>query len=349
VTGAGALLRQARTWLEAGRGVALATVVRTWGSAPCPAGSLLVVNDGMEFVGSVSGGCVEGDVIRESLAAIEDGRPRLLSYGVPSDRAWAAGLACGGTIEVFVEDLAPGRDLLGSLLAAIEAKETVVRATDLPGGESRLLRPPAAASTSDPALEAAREAALAGESRAVEIGGARVFLGVFLPPVRLVIVGAVHVAQALAPMARIVGHDVVIVDPRPAFATEQRFPGAALVPEWPEQALARLAIDRGTAVVTLTHDPKIDDPALVAALRSDAFYVGALGSRRTQAARRERLRGMGFSEADLARVHGPVGLAIGAISPSEIAVSILAEVVSCLRRARLGRDQDSDSSTIAIP
>jgi xanthine dehydrogenase accessory factor len=225
------------------------------------------------------------------------------------------------------------RELLAELLAALRARRAVVVATRLPSGEARLLDPFAEGEGEDPALRgAAREAALLDRAARLDTAQGPVFLRPYPPPVRLAVVGAVHVAQALAPMARLAGYEVLVIDPRRAFATEARFPGVALAHDWPDEALARLPLDRRSAVVTLTHDPKIDDPALAAALRSDAFYVGALGSQRTQAARRERLRELGFADGDLARIHGPVGLAIGAASPGEIAAAILAELVSCLRR-----------------
>jgi xanthine dehydrogenase accessory factor len=229
------------------------------------------------------------------------------------------------------------RDLLAELRRDLAAKRPAVVATWMNGGESVLLHPDDTdpAPGVDPAVvAAAREAALDDESRTVETGGGPVFLRVYNPPVRLVVVGAVHVSQALAPMARLAGYDVVVVDPRRAFASEERFRGVEVTREWPDDALARLGVDRRTALVTMTHDPKIDDPALVAALRSDAFYVGALGSRKTQAARRDRLRELGLSEAQVARIDGPVGLSIGSVSPGEIAVSILAQLVARLRLRR---------------
>ncbi len=226
------------------------------------------------------------------------------------------------------------RDMLSRLLADVAAKRPAVLATDLATGETRLLRPFDPEPGLDPALAAAaREAASNDESTKIDTGGGAVFLRVYSPPVRVVIVGAVHIAQPLAEMARLSGYEPVVVDPRRAFATEARFAGVPLVTEWPDEALAKLGLDRRTAVVTMTHDPKIDDPALVAALRSDSFYVGALGSRKTQAARRERLRAMGFTDADLSRIHGPVGLPIGARSPGEIAVSILSQLVGALHGA----------------
>jgi xanthine dehydrogenase accessory factor len=213
------------------------------------------------------------------------------------------------------------RDLLEALLAARAGNRPVVLATTLATGAQELLGPdhPAAAR------------ALAADDSRVDDG---VFLHVFNPPLRLVVVGAVHVAQALAPMAAAAGFTVTIVDPRRAFATAARFPGLHLVTAWPGPALAELAPDGRTAIVTLTHDPKLDDPALAAALRSPVFYIGALGSKKTHAARLERLRAEGFDDAALARIHGPVGLALGARQAGEIAVSILAQVVQVLRGAR---------------
>jgi xanthine dehydrogenase accessory factor len=224
------------------------------------------------------------------------------------------------------------RDLLARVLADVAARKTVVVATDLATGESRLVRPFDADPGADAAVAAAaRDAAVRDESTKVEREGGAIFLRVFNPPVQVVIIGAVHIAQSLAPMVKLAGYETVIVDPRRAFATEARFEGIPLVREWPDEALSRIGLGRRTALVTMTHDPKIDDPALAAALRSDAFYVGSLGSKKTQAARRERLRAMGFSDAQVDRIRGPVGLPIGARSPGEIAVSILSQLVQALR------------------
>jgi xanthine dehydrogenase accessory factor len=297
-------------------------------------GSLLAVNERGDFAGSVSGGCVEAAVITEARLAVADGRPRLLSYGVTNQQAFEVGLACGGTIEVQVQRLADGA-VLAPLAAALAARQPLVLATSLARGDVRLVDPLAPDPALEPVLaEAARLAAQRDQSAQVVADGEAWFLRVFSPRVRVVIFGAVHVAQALAPMARLAGLDPVVVDTRPAFATAARFGDVPIVCDRAEPALARLRLDRWTAVVTLTHRPELDDQALAAGLRSPAFYVGALGSRKTQAARRERLRGLGFADAELDRIHGPVGLAIGASSPAEIAVSILAELVSVLRTGR---------------
>lgn len=223
--------------------------------------------------------------------------------------------------------------ILDQLLADRAAKRAVVLVTDLSSGDGLLVYPAEDGSNGlDETLAAALdEAVRADRSTTVETPGGGVFLHVFNPPKRLIVVGAVHIAQPLARMAVLAGYDVTVVDPRGAFASEDRFPGMTVLSDWPDDALNTLAPDARTAVVTLTHDPKLDDPALEVALNSDAFYVGSLGSKKTHAARLERLRHAGFGEDALARINGPVGLAIGAKSPAEIAVSILAQITERLR------------------
>jgi xanthine dehydrogenase accessory factor len=221
---------------------------------------------------------------------------------------------------------------LSTLLELREQGEAVVLATDLETGTEQLIRPfQGPEGDGDALLQAALQAVLDDRSCTFESDSSRTFLHVFNPPVRVIIVGAVHIAQPLSAMAAKAGYAVTVVDPRGAFATEQRFPGIPLLRAWPAEGLAELGFDRRTAVVTLTHDPKLDDPALHAALASPAFYIGALGSRRTQSVRLERLREAGFSDDDLARIHAPVGLDIGARTPGEIAAAILAEIVRVLR------------------
>lgn len=305
-----------------GRGAALATVTETWGSAPRPAGSQLAISGDGALVGSVSGGCVEGAVAAEAEAAIADGVPRLLEYGVADEDAFAVGLACGGTIRVLLEPVGgqgPDAGLLAEVAAARAARRPIVYAVRPGTWERRLVAGPG-----DPLWPEAET--VLRTDRSGFFG--EWFLRAVNPAPRLVIVGAAHVAQHLAPMARIAGFDVTVVDPRGAFATEARFPGTRLIVDLPDEALAEIGLDPRVAVVTLTHDPKIDDPAIVAALASDAFYLGCLGSRKTHAQRLERLAALGPA---LDRIHAPVGLAIGARTPAEIAVSILAEIIARLR------------------
>jgi len=223
-------------------------------------------------------------------------------------------------------------DLLSALNAERAARRAAVLVTEIETGEQRLVRETDV--TGDALAELIADRLRLGKSGLVESQGRQYFLTVQAPPVKAIVVGAVHISQALAPMARVLDLDVTIVDPRTAFATPERFPGVPVLAEWPEEVLPRLSLDRYTALVALTHDPKIDDPALTAALRAECFYVGALGSKKTHGRRVERLTAAGFTQAEIARIHAPIGLDIGAVSPAEIAVSILGEIVAALRRDR---------------
>jgi len=326
------VLDTATHWLAEGHAVAIATVVTTWGSSPCQPGSQLAVNEHGDFVGSVSGGCVEGEVIRVALEVMRGGPPRLLEFGVSDDDAWQVGLACGGRVEILVTRAR--RDELETLREHRRARRACVLTSTLPDGEQRLLETSSLAGhfADDPTfVAAARTAVHTDQSVVVDRAGERIFVHVLNPSPRLVIVGAPHVALCLAPMAEMSGFEVTLVEPRAAFASRHGTAGLDVRSEWPDAALAALVPDARTAVVTLAHDPKLDDPALAVALASEAFYVGALGSRRTHEKRMARLRGRGLSEEQLQRLHAPVGLPIGARTPAEIAVSILAELVQARR------------------
>lgn len=292
-------------WQAAGHAVALATVVETWGSAPVPAGAHLVVRDDGAFEGSVSGGCVEAQVIEVARALLRGGPPRLLELGVDDACAQGVGLPCGGTIRVFVGPLGDP----APLLRARAARRSVLSVTRLDTG-AREVREEASARPT-PQLDGDR------------------LIQPHVPPLRLVLVGASHVAQAVCEMAIPLDLEVTVVDPRAAWLTEARFPRAGRVVDWPGPET--LALDARAGLVALSHDPKIDDPALAHALGTDALYVGALGSRRSHEARLDRLRAEGWEEAALSRIHGPVGLPLGARTPAEIALSILAELVRVQR------------------
>jgi xanthine dehydrogenase accessory factor len=306
-------------WAQEGPGAALATVVETWGSAPRRVGAQLAISVDGRIEGSVSGGCVEGAVVAEALDLMHSGTHKVLEFGVSDEDAFAVGLACGGTIRVLVEPVGSvlPLDLLADLVAARAARRPVAYEVTLETGARRL------------AFDGHADRLRLDRSGFEE--DSQTFVAVHNPPLRLVVVGAVHIAQALVPMARIAGYDPVIIDPREAFASDARFPGETLLHDWPDEAVAQLGLDSRTAVVLLTHDPKLDDPALRAALQADVFYIGALGSRKTHAKRVERMAEAGFSQAQIARIHGPVGLDIGAAGPSEIAVSILAQITAVLR------------------
>ena len=222
-------------------------------------------------------------------------------------------------------------EILAAINQARRAGRAVVRATNLNSGEDRLIDP---VTDTSPLGASAATAARADQSGPVEIGGENWFLAVFNPPLDLAIIGAVHVAQPLAAMASLTGFGVRVIDPRTAFATEARFPGIRLSHDWADEAFAKEPLGARSAVVALTHDPKLDDPGLVAAMRSNCFYIGALGSKKTHAGRLARLKAEGFSETDLARIHGPIGLDIGARSPAEIAISIMAQITETLRRPK---------------
>jgi xanthine dehydrogenase accessory factor len=271
--------------------------------------------------GSVSGGCVEGAVIIEAIDAITDGHPRLLTYGVSDDEAFAVGLACGGEIQVLVEPVGTAMplSLLADIVAAGEEKSPVAYVVDLAGRDRRL------ASLAD------YPERFRADRSGVEADGTT-FVAVHNPPLRLLIVGAVHIAQHLVPMARACGYHPVLIDPRGAFGSAARFPGEDIRDDWPDAAMKDLAPDARTAVVTLTHDPKLDDPAIMATLKTDAFYLGCLGSTRTHAKRVARLEDAGFADSDIAKIYAPVGLDIGGKSPAEIAVSIMAQITQTLRR-----------------
>lgn len=329
-------------WLATGKGpVGLATVVTTWGSAPRREGGKLAFTGAGAISGSVSGGCVEGAVLESGQEALETSRPRLLTFGVADETAWEVGLACGGTIRVFVEPLDNALYAWLRQEIAAERRATVVTLIRGPEGElgrkialdaaGRRVHLPGTVEPPDEVMQGAREAS---RPRRLELAdGSEWFIDVIRPLPTLVLIGAVHMAVALVDLARVVGFRTVVIDPRRAFADPERFPHAdRLLAAWPAESLETIGLTADSAVVTLSHDPKIDDPALQSALDSDCFYIGALGSRKTQAARRERLAARGYSPAALERIHGPVGLPIGAENPEEIALAILAEVVAEYRR-----------------
>lgn len=294
------VLSAAQSWK--GARMALATVVSTWGSAPRPRGSHMLVHEDGRFEGSVSGGCVEGDILDTAAQVIAGAPFAVKKYGVADASAWEVGLPCGGEISVMVQPVsAEGFDpeLFDRIIEARAEGQPLTVTTDLSTGHSDL--------------------------RPVETG--EIFANRYDPPRRLIVVGAVQIAQSLVGLARTLGIETVVVDPRGRFLTEERFPDTALDDRWPDEAVKAYKPGPSTAVVTLSHDTKIDDPALVAALAANTGYVGALGSRKSHAARLQRLAEAGVSADDLARIDGPVGLDIGAIGPAEIALSIAGAMV----------------------
>lgn len=331
-------------WSNEPQAIAVATVIQTWGSAPRGVGSKMALTPAGNLSGSVSGGCVETSVFEAGLEVIETSTPQLLHFGVADETAWEVGLACGGTIEVFVEKLTEPvlqfwRKVVAQELAAAVA--TVIRGNAAWLGKKMLLNELGETSGDDlpfalPQLKAALETgqssrqtipspphSLTASSNELEF-----FIEAHIPAPQLICIGAGHISIALTQIAKIVGYRTTVIDPRTAFANTERFPHVdRLMAQWPNDAMKQVPLSRGTAIAALTHDPKIDDIALIAALNSNAFYIGALGSKKTHAQRIERLKAAGLSDAALARIHAPIGLDIGARTPEEIALAVMAEIV----------------------
>ena len=328
------ILPTLESWIADGRKFATATVTQTWGSSPRPIGSVMGVRDDGFVCGSVSGGCVETAVIEASLEALADGKPRELKFdAITEDSIWDVGLSCGGRIQVRVDPDPVGRNLAewNALSERLLADLPTVLITNLETQESQLWIP----GQPDPLAGVTESTYDRRTSAEIEVEGERFFLNVLCARERLVIVGSVHIAVPLVKFARELGFETVVIDPRSTFASAERFPTEPdkIVVAWPKEAFDQIPLTSDTYVTVLTHDPKIDDVALEIVLRSPVAYIGALGSRVTQAKRRDSLRALGFSEAELEKIHGPIGLNIGARSPEEIALSIIAEIIQ-VRRSR---------------
>lgn len=325
------VLGAARDWLSRDGQVAIATVIDTWGSAPVPVGGQMAIAADGNFQGSVSGGCIEGDVIIEGGEAIADGKPRTLTFGVADETAWRAGLPCGGQVRVLVERLDKdngGDELLDRAIAARDSRRGLVVKTRLDDA-SRTLYERSDANLPEDIATRFRTA----KSQLIEGPDGAVFVQALVPPARIIAIGATHIAQVLAQLAALSGYEIIVIDPRTAFADPARF-GAAdakLIAEWPQDVLPKLGLDPYTAVLTLAHVAHIDDEALKLAVRANCLYVSALGSSRNHAKRKERLLAAGITEEEFARIKAPIGLDIGAQTPAEIAVSIMAEVILAVR------------------
>lgn len=342
------LLPQIKEWFDAGQEIAVATVIRVAGSAPRPVGARMIVSSEGQMAGSVSGGCVETTVYEEMMDVLGGGPPRKLDFGITEDMIWDVGLACGGTIDVFVQKLDPA--LIAALVDHVERGEPVALATVVTGekgadnqaiGESALIAQDRvvlwpesphttrhAARSTQRAQEMLAARAERGAIHEIE-PGIEVYVEPFLLPPELIIVGGVHVAIPLTQFAKELGFYVTVVDPRAKFANRERFPEAdEVLLEWPDEAFEHLDVDDATYIVLLTHDPKIDEPTLAAALKTKAAYIGAIGSRNTHAARFERMKKWGVTPEQLDRVYAPIGLDLGGNSPAETALSIISEVVA---------------------
>ncbi|MEK9911160.1 MAG: XdhC family protein [Candidatus Puniceispirillum sp.] len=307
----------AATWQQAGHGLAIAFVIQTWGSSPRQIGSLMLIRDDARIEGSVSGGCVEGAVIDAGLELISTGGSKCLDFGVADATAWDVGLSCGGQISILVMavgDAGFPLPLLGQVVESLAERRPVGICLPLKDGAAK------------PAATMPEQSHLDGDR----------FFFVQAPRPQVIIIGAVHISQHLSVMARQCGFNVIIIDPRQVFATTDRFPDQNLIHDWPDDALAKIVLDADSAMVALTHDPKIDDVALRIALGKPLFHIAALGSRRTHAARLTRLAEAGLDATKTARIKGPAGLDIAAQTPAEIAVSVLAELITAYRRRQGG-------------
>jgi xanthine dehydrogenase accessory factor len=329
-------------WRSRGERFAIATVVATRRSAPRPVGAKLAISEGGEMAGSVSGGCVESDVYEHACEVLDGSRPQLLSYGIADDLALSVGLPCGGEIDVFVER-APSEELVERVVRVVREEERAVLFTVVEGEPlgAELLVTEAGERMGDGPEELAGhvgELLRGGRNRLLELGaGLKVFAEIYGPAPRLLVYGAVDTAEELCALAARLGWHTIVADARGKFATKERIPSAhELIVGWPEDAIARVQPDYQTAVVVLTHDDKFDVPAIKGALATDAFYIGALGSRRNQERRRERLLEAGVSDDELERVSGPSGLDIGADTPAETALSILGEILATRARREGG-------------
>jgi xanthine dehydrogenase accessory factor len=348
------LLETLETWRSDGAEIGRAVVVRTFGSAPRPEGAVLLYAADGRIAGSVSGGCVEGAAAEEIDRARSTGRARVIRYGISDEQAWDVGLACGGTIDVLVQPALPARVVDAATASVGAGGHGAAVVTPLPEDS-----PPADFGPHEPGsgappepelvvhedgrldgmlgrpdldtalVEGALEALRRGTSRTLELGGRSYFVEAFPVRPRLVVVGAVEVARSLVRLARELGYETVVVDGRASFATPERFPDVdRLIVGWPDEIADEIGLGPNDAVAVLTHDVKFDEPAIVEALRRHCRYVGAVGSRKTQADRRERLRAAGVSDKELAELRGPVGLDLGGRNPPETALAIIAEIVA---------------------
>ena len=306
------ILTPTSLWLKQKRKIALATVISTWGSSPRPVGGQMAIDENGEIIGSVSGGCIEGAVISEGINSIKDGKSRIKDYGISNDMAWEVGLACGGELKVLIQPLNLEDEIVYYIVNSIKKREVVKIRIDCSNG-NRIV---------DNTID--NQISYFDKSK-------NEFIHIIDPKPRLFIIGAVHIAQALVSLANVADYEIILIDPRDHFATKSRFPNCKIINEWPDEALSKFNLDKSSHLVTLTHDPKIDDLALIFCMKKNIGYIGSLGSKKTHNKRCERLIEKGFNEIELSKIHAPIGLDIKAKTPAEIAASILAEIINYRR------------------
>ena len=306
------ILTPTSNWLKQKRRIALATVISTWGSSPRPVGGQMAIDQNGEIIGSVSGGCIEGEVISEGINSIKDGMSRVKDYGISNDMAWEVGLACGGELKVLIQPLDVEDKIVYSIVDSIKKREIIKLRINCSNGSRKI----------DNTLD--NQISHYDDTK-------NEFIHIIDPKPRLFIVGAVHIAQALVSLANVADYEIILIDPRDHFATKSRFPNCKIINEWPDEALSKFNLDKSSHLVTLTHDPKIDDLALIFCMKKNIGYIGSLGSKKTHNKRCERLIEKGFDEIELSKIHAPIGLDIKAKTPAEIAASILAEIINYRR------------------
>ena len=293
------------------RRIALATVISTWGSSPRPVGGQMAIDENGEIIGSVSGGCIEGSVMSVGIKSLNDGKSRIKDYGISNDMAWEVGLACGGELKVLIQPLNLEDEIVYYIVNSIKIWEVV---------KLKLI------------AQLAKENWQYNSNQISHFDKSKnEFIHIIDPKPRLFIIGAVHIAQALVSLAEVADYEIILIDPRDHFATKDRFPNCKIINEWPDEALSRFHLDKSSHLVTLTHDPKIDDLALIYCMKKNFGYIGSLGSKKTHSKRCERLLEKGFNKEELSKIHAPIGLDIKAKTPAEIATSILAEIINYRR------------------
>ena len=303
------------SWLKNKHKVAIATVISTWGSAPRQVGGQMAINEKGEVIGSVSGGCVENSVITAALDSLKDKKHRIKDYGITNDLAWEVGLACGGNLKILINPLEDEDKIIFAAKNMIQKRERVIIKVDCKTGKREII------SKLD---EEQNKTSYLDQSK-------NIFFHIIDPKPRLFIIGGVHLSQALSSLANICEYEVIIIDPRDYFANKTRFPNDLIISEWPDVALKDYNFNFSDNIVTLTHDPKIDDLALKIALNSEVGYIGSLGSRKTHTSRVERLKNEGYNLEQISKIHAPIGLNISSKTPQEIALSIMAEIIQVRR------------------
>ena len=309
------IIEQTTEWLKNGKKVAIATVISTWGSAPRQVGGQMAIDIDGNIIGSVSGGCVENSVIAEGIESLKDKKHRIKDYGITNDLAWEVGLACGGKLKVLIQPLEKNDKIIFLMCEAIKNRKKIIVETDCVTGKRKVLLKTNNIQNKNSHLD--------------EVNN--FFYQIIDPKMRLFIIGGVHLGQTLSNLANICEYEVIIIDPRSHFANKNRFPNDKIINDWPDIALKKFNLNETDMIVTLTHDPKIDDLALKLALRSKIGYIGSLGSKKTHLNRIERLLKEGFNKNHIQRIHAPIGLDISSKTPQEISISILAEIIKYKR------------------